>query len=407
MTAASDGKLDRSPWLSVWFRPGDTIGRVLARKAPHLNLLPLAAGGVAYPLTLTLFREGLTTALLDWRLVIALVVVTIIMSIVSLYLNAFFLSWSGRIFGGHTSPAQMRVIFAWSMAPFWVALAISLVIVVGLGGADKPASAVVGGVLNIIGLIVMVWVIVATLIMLRRVQAFGWWRAIFNYAAGTALAVLLIGVPIRTFLFQSFNMPSGSMKPTLVVGDYFFVSKYAYGYSHFSLPSSPALFPGRIFPTEPRRGDVVVFRNPKGPATDYVKRIVGLPGDRIQMKDGLLYINMTPVRRERVEDFVDGESPAATRIRRWRETLPNGVSYETLDLQENGFLDNTQEFAVPADHYFTMGDNRDNSTDSRVLSQVGYVPFENLVGRAEIIYFSIQRAKQPAMRFERLGLPIQ
>jgi len=200
---------------------------------------------------------------------------------------------------------------------------------------------------------------------------------------------LLIALVIRTLLFQPFNIPSGSMKATLLIGDYLFVSKYSYGYSHYSLPLSPPLFPGRIFGSMPERGDVVVFRLPKDDSTDYIKRVIGLPGDRIKMIDGMLYINGTVVKRERVSDFIDDENGGSERVRRWRETLPNGVTYQTLDLQDNGFLDNTQEYVVPAGHYFMMGDNRDNSTDSRVLSAVGYVPFENLVGKAQIIFFSI------------------
>jgi signal peptidase I len=200
---------------------------------------------------------------------------------------------------------------------------------------------------------------------------------------------LLIALVIRTLLFQPFNIPSGSMKATLLIGDYLFVSKYSYGYSHYSLPLSPPLFPGRIFGSMPERGDVVVFRLPKDDSTDYIKRVIGLPGDRIKMIDGMLYINGTAVKRERVSDFIDDENGGSERVRRWRETLPNGVTYQTLDLQDNGFLDNTQEYVVPAGHYFMMGDNRDNSTDSRVLSAVGYVPFENLVGKAQIIFFSI------------------
>jgi signal peptidase I len=200
---------------------------------------------------------------------------------------------------------------------------------------------------------------------------------------------LLIALVIRTLLFQPFNIPSGSMKATLLIGDYLFVSKYSYGYSHYSIPFSPPVFSGRVFGSSPERGDVVVFRLPRDDSTDYIKRVIGLPGDRIQMKDGLLHINGTPVKRERAEDFMDDENGTPERVRRWRETLPNGVVYQTLDLQDNGLLDNTQEYLVPAGHYFMMGDNRDNSTDSRVLSQVGYVPFENLVGKAQIIFFSI------------------
>src|ERR1700724_45180 len=183
---------------------------------------------------------------------------------------------------------------------------------------------------------------------------------------------LIIALVIRTFLFQPFNIPSGSMKATLLIGDFLFVSKYSYGFSHYSLPFSPPLFSGRILASPPQRGDVVVFRLPRDDSTDYIKRVIGLPGDRIQMIHGVLNINGEPVKRERIDAFVDTtEAGSAAPVRRWRETLPNGVSYTTLDLYDEGFWDNTSVYVVPPGDYFMMGDNRDNSQDSRT-SQGGF-----------------------------------
>jgi signal peptidase I len=207
--------------------------------------------------------------------------------------------------------------------------------------------------------------------------------------------VLVVVALVRTLFFQPFNIPSGSMKDTLLVGDYLLVSKLAYGYSRYSftipftgVPVVP--FKGRIFAAEPKRGDVVVFKLPRETDKDYIKRIMGLPGDRILVKGGVVYINGTPVEKVRDGSYV-GPEEGGVPIPRYRETLPNGVSYHVLDSDPDGYFDNTQEYVVPAGHYFMMGDNRDDSVDSRDQSPrrgVGFVPFENLVGRAEVVFFS-------------------
>jgi len=199
---------------------------------------------------------------------------------------------------------------------------------------------------------------------------------------------LILAMVIRTVLFQPFTIPSGSMMPTLLVGDYIFVNKFAYGYSRFSLPFSPNLFSGRIFASEPKRGDIVVFRFPPNPDVDYIKRLVGLPGDRIQVKEGVLYVNGTAVPRVPNGTFnSDYAQDPGQDVPVYRETLDNGVSFDTLDQSPVSRGDNTREFIVPEGHYFMMGDNRDNSLDSRF--DVGFVPAENLVGRASVIFFSL------------------
>jgi signal peptidase I len=225
----------------------------------------------------------------------------------------------------------------------------------------------------------------------------------------TLLWAAVIAIVIRTFAYEPFNIPSGSMIPTLLEGDYLFVSKMAYGYSKYSFPGGLVPVEGRIWEGAPTRGEVAVFRPTREPETDFIKRVIGLPGDRIQVREGRLYINDVMVERQRIEDYVDADNPAAQGEEQYLETLPGGVTHRIIEAAgDQGDYDNTPVFVVPADHYFMMGDNRDGSNDSRAynsvdqkcstgtiddsnkdcLGTVGFVPKENLIGPAKILFWS-------------------
>ena len=250
----------------------------------------------------------------------------------------------------------------------------------------------------------------------------------------TALWAVALALLIRTFAFEPFRIPSSSMLPGLWVGDYLFVSKYSYGYSRYSFPFgastspwNPFRFEGRILESAPARGDVVVFRQPRDPTIDYIKRVIGLPGDRIQVKNRILHINGRPLERrpataeERaaVEGGVGepGHPASGENLEVFRETMPEGRSYIVWQKRgsENEDVNNTDEYVVPPGHYFMMGDNRDDSTDSRRLSAVGYVPAENLIGRAQFLFFSTDHRAElwevhrwpDSIRFDRFFKKIQ
>ncbi|MBN1784061.1 MAG: signal peptidase I [Alphaproteobacteria bacterium] len=264
------------------------------------------------------------------------------------------------------------------------------------------------------------------------------WDFLIGDVWGLVKALLIAGsaaLLVRTIVAEPFHIPSGSMMPTLHIGDHLFVSKYPYGYSRYSIIMGPNIFSGRINHTDPKRGDIVIFRAPKS-KDDYIKRLIGLPGDKVQVKKGILYLNGKAVKREFVEEytmadldrrwekealntkdetvayskgrnlFVDGKKQAQNAftldykfctypgqcgvhyLKKYKETLPNGVSYNVLDSNMVVPFDNTPEYTVPEKHYFVMGDNRDFSGDSRDMARVGFIPQENLIGRAEFIFFS-------------------
>ena len=233
-------------------------------------------------------------------------------------------------------------------------------------------------------------------------------KSFLNNIKSISLAVL-VALLIRSFIFEPFNIPSGSMKPNLLVGDFIFVSKYSYGYSKHSLPFSLPIIPKKIFSKIPNRGDIVVFKTPENNTTDYIKRVIALPGDTIQVIDGKIFINDNEILRQKMKDFIDNDKNSSIkRKRKYKEYFFN-QEFEVLDLIDNSIADNTQKFKVPDKHFFVMGDNRDNSQDSRFFNTVGFVPFENLVGKARFIFFSLENSrfleiwKWPnSIRYERI-----
>ena len=217
--------------------------------------------------------------------------------------------------------------------------------------------------------------------------------------AKTLIGALIIAVLIRSLLFQPFYIPSSSMEPTLLVGDRLFVTKYSYGYSKHSFPFSPPLFGGRIFNTPPKRGDLVVFKTPADNRTDYIKRLIALSGDSIQFKDGEIYINDKVLNKSQINSkYKIRCGPYELNVNAYSETLPNKKSYIAV-YNSQGTMQNTVKYIVPSDHYFFLGDNRDCSKDSRFLETVGYVHAENLVGKAEYIFFSNDTVNGSFLKF--------
>ena len=392
-----------NPLVSVWLRPRESIAYIVATQPRRWVLVLYALGGASGVVgALVAYRIA------DWRTLLLGAIGGAGLAVLNLYIASFLIAGLGRLMKGCGSAQAIRAALAWSQLP---AIAGTIATVALIGAASAAGNSIASGLLYagsaVIAVVSGFWSVVITVLMISRVEQFGFWRTITVYIVGALAALpLLLALVVRTFLFQPFNIPSVAMAPTLLVGDYMFANKFSYGYSRFSLPFGPWGFSGRFFARDPQVGDVVVFALPKDPSVTYVKRVVGIAGDHIRMRDGQLYLNGAPVQRERLTDVLGefcGSLPGATR--RWHETLPNGVSYETLDCVDNGFYDNTPEYVVPQGYAFVMGDNRDNSTDSRVLSAMGYIPLDNIYGRVSMIFYSreVGQHGEPVARSERIG----
>ena len=218
----------------------------------------------------------------------------------------------------------------------------------------------------------------------------------------TIIGALLIAIIIRSLLFQPFYIPSSSMEPTLLIGDRIFVSKYTYGFSRHSFPFSPHIIKERIIYKEPKQGDLVVFKTPADNRTDYIKRLIGLPGDRVQLIDGNIFVNKKKILRKEIKSIKSVRcGKFSFNANFYEETLPNGVKHITA-YNKLGTLQNTKVFKVPENHFFLLGDNRDCSKDSRYLNSVGYVNYVNLVGKARIIFFSNDTVNGSLLKFWNL-----
>jgi signal peptidase I len=409
-----EGATSVAPWRSLWLRPGDAIEAIVARNS-QFGTLTLAALGAALECLLILggqiglFAGGWGETF--WSLAFVAALGGALIGVLGLYFNGFLVKALARGLGGQGSASATRAALAWGSAPTLCAAAVMLGISFAYG--EKGTALWPPILLALIGLAGGVWSIVLVTAMLARVHRFRAWRAFVSWLVADIGAALVIAAAVRTLLFQPFSMPSSSMAPTLLAGDYFFATKWDYGYSRYSLPYALPLFEGRIFSHEPQRGDVIIFRKPRSDV-NYVKRIVGLPGDKIQIAHGRLLINGAIVERREIKPGAMIKSPLgkSSEAPTYDELLPGGATHRIVQVDgDDGVLSNTEVYDTPPGAYFVLGDNRDNSTDSRIPPEtdgVGFVPLENIIGRAKLIYFSTDADQTPApLRPGRIGLGVQ
>jgi signal peptidase I len=397
----------------LWFRPGNTIEHIVARRSEAGTIALAAAVAAVEGILFVTGPLGLLTAAPAtsfWTMILIVALASAIVGVVGFYIIGFIANAIARGLGGGGSARATRAALIWSSAPILVS---SIVVIIGsFAFGAQPSALGPQIVLALISFAGAIWSIVLTVAMLARVHRFPAWRAFAAWLLGDVLAAFLLAMVVRVLVFQPFDAPSGSMAPTILAGDYFFVSKWDYGYGRYSLPFGSSFIQGRILPGEPQRGDVVVFRNPQNGA-DYVKRIIGLPGDKVQLIHGRVFINGTVVDRRAVEpvEFRDHMGKAKP-VAAYDEILPDGATHRIIQIDgDDGFYSNTAVSETPPGAYFVLGDNRDNSTDSRIPQDkegLGFVSSDNLIGRVRLIYFSKDAdAKTPSVRLERLGLGVK
>ena len=410
-----DPRSSIAPWRAIWFRPNAAIGAVLARGSERGSWILYTFGamlGVLASMAVSahLFAAGPTAEAAKWMGVCA--ITGALLGAVGYFIGGWLVAEVARLLGGRGPLSGFRVAMAWSAVPTFVSAALILVIsfiVADKGGAVSP-RAIIAGLVNLVGVL---WFLTLATATIAKVASFGRVRAFLSVVIGVYVVAFVLAFGFRTLAFQPFNIPSGSMVPNLLVGDFAFANKWAYGYGPYSPPYAAPWLPERILGQSPKRGDVVVFRVPVQDA-DYVKRIVGLPGDKVQMVKGDLFINGVkavhrPIEpRFKLTDPMGREIEAAT----YEEELPEGAKYRIIQIEgPNNALANTEVFVTPPGTYFVLGDNRDNSVDSRMGARgaVGFVPFENLIGRIDRIFYSLEndeRSGRTVPRWDRIGLAV-